>query len=92
TEPRPQAHQRRAFFSTPTNPSPLQPQILREERPVVKIKAKDYNLDFNGEEVEKYISKVERISQIEGAREEDLAMQMAFWKTDSKIIDAIKAM
>ncbi|MBW0577412.1 hypothetical protein O181_117127, partial [Austropuccinia psidii MF-1] len=92
TEPRPQTHQRRAFFSTPTNPSPLQHQILRQERPVVKIKAKDYNLNFNGEEVEKFIRKVEKIAQIEGAREEDLAMQMAFWTTDSKNSDAIEAM
>ncbi|MBW0567153.1 hypothetical protein O181_106868 [Austropuccinia psidii MF-1] len=82
TEPRPQTHQMRAFISTPTNPSPLQNQILRQERPFFKIKAKDYDLNFNGEEVEKFISKVERIAQIEGAREEDLAMHMAFWTTD----------
>ncbi|MBW0547627.1 hypothetical protein O181_087342 [Austropuccinia psidii MF-1] len=49
TEQRPQTHQRRAFFSTPKNPSPLQHQTFRQERPVVKIKAKDYNLNFNGE-------------------------------------------
>ncbi|MBW0569837.1 hypothetical protein O181_109552 [Austropuccinia psidii MF-1] len=81
-EPRPQTHQRRSFFSTPTNPSPLQHQILRQERHVVKIKSKDYNLKFNGEEVEKFIRKVERIAQIEGGREEYLAMQMEFWTTD----------
>ncbi|MBW0569684.1 hypothetical protein O181_109399 [Austropuccinia psidii MF-1] len=92
TEPRPQTHQRRAFFSTPRNPSALQHQILRKERPVVKIKARDYNLNFNGEEVEKFIRKVERIAQIEGARKEDLAMQMAFWIAGSKISDAIEAM
>ncbi|MBW0506179.1 hypothetical protein O181_045894 [Austropuccinia psidii MF-1] len=92
TESRPQPHQGRAFFPTPTNPSPLQHQTFRQERPVVKIKAKDYNLNFNGEEVEKFISKVERIAQTEGAREEDLAMQMAFWTTDSRISDAIEAM
>ncbi|MBW0563275.1 hypothetical protein O181_102990 [Austropuccinia psidii MF-1] len=57
----------RAFVSTPNNPSPLQQQVLKKERPVVKIKEKDYNLNFNGEEVEKFIKKVERISQIEGA-------------------------
>ncbi|MBW0477092.1 hypothetical protein O181_016807 [Austropuccinia psidii MF-1] len=47
TESRPQPHQRRAFFSTPTNPSPLQHETFRQDRPVVKIKAKDYNLNFN---------------------------------------------
>ncbi|MBW0465070.1 hypothetical protein O181_004785 [Austropuccinia psidii MF-1] len=92
TEPRPQPHQRREFFPTPTNPSPLEHQILIQDRPVVQIKAKYYNLNFNGEEVEKCISKVGRIAQIEGAREDDLAMQMAFWTTDSKISDAIEAM
>ncbi|MBW0571538.1 hypothetical protein O181_111253 [Austropuccinia psidii MF-1] len=68
TEPRAQPHQRREFFSTPTNPSPLQHKILRKERPVVKIKAKDYNLSFKGEEVEKIIIKLERIAHIEGDR------------------------
>ncbi|MBW0532342.1 hypothetical protein O181_072057 [Austropuccinia psidii MF-1] len=92
TQPRPQTHQMRAFFSTPTNPSPLQHQILRQESPVVKIKAKDYNQNFNGEEVEKFIRKVERIAQIEGAREEDLEIQMEFCTTDSKNSDAIKPM
>ncbi|MBW0490745.1 hypothetical protein O181_030460 [Austropuccinia psidii MF-1] len=92
TEPRPQNHQRRAFLTTPTNPSPLQHQVLRQERPVVLIKAKDYNLNFKGEEVERFFRKLERIAQIEGAREEDLAMRMAFWTTDSKLSDAIEAM
>ncbi|MBW0482054.1 hypothetical protein O181_021769 [Austropuccinia psidii MF-1] len=92
TEQRPQNHQRREFFSTPTNPSPLQQQIPRKGRPVVEIKAKYYSLNFNGEEVEKVISKVERIDQIEGVREEDLAMQMAFWTTNSRISDATEAM
>ncbi|MBW0584868.1 hypothetical protein O181_124583 [Austropuccinia psidii MF-1] len=55
---------RRAFVSTPNNPSPLQQQVLKQERPVVKIKVKDYNLNFNGEEVEKFIKNVERIAQI----------------------------
>ncbi|MBW0503711.1 hypothetical protein O181_043426 [Austropuccinia psidii MF-1] len=81
TEQRPQYHQRRAFFSTHTNPSTSQNQKFRQERPVVRIKSKDYSLNFNGEEVE-------RIAQIEGAREEYLAMKMAFQKTNSKISGA----
>ncbi|MBW0585610.1 hypothetical protein O181_125325, partial [Austropuccinia psidii MF-1] len=88
----PETNPRRAFFSTPNNPSPLQQQVLKKESLVVKIKAKDYNLNFNGEEVEKFIKKVERIAQIEGATDEDLAMQMAFWTTDPRISDSIEAM
>ncbi|MBW0573017.1 hypothetical protein O181_112732 [Austropuccinia psidii MF-1] len=64
TEPRINNIPRTAFVSTPNNPSPLQQQVLKQERPVVKIKAKDYNLNFNGEELEKFIKKVERIAQI----------------------------
>ncbi|MBW0577642.1 hypothetical protein O181_117357, partial [Austropuccinia psidii MF-1] len=92
TEPRSSNVPRKVFVSTPTHPSPLHQEIPRQERSVVKIKAKNYNLNFNGEEVEKFIKKIERIAQIEGATEEDLAMQMAFWTTDSKISDAIEAM
>ncbi|MBW0563409.1 hypothetical protein O181_103124 [Austropuccinia psidii MF-1] len=74
TEPKPQNIPRRVFVTTPNNPSPLQQQVPRKERPVVKIKAKDYNLNFDGEEVEKFSKKVERIAQIEGETDEDLAM------------------
>ncbi|MBW0540367.1 hypothetical protein O181_080082 [Austropuccinia psidii MF-1] len=74
TEPKPQNIPRRVFVTTPNNPSPLQKKATRQERPVVKVKAKDYNLNFNGEEVEKSIKKVEIIAQIEGATDEDLAM------------------
>ncbi|MBW0590578.1 hypothetical protein O181_130293 [Austropuccinia psidii MF-1] len=96
TESRPSNTPRRVFVSTPTKSSllhsPLQQEIPRKERSVVKIEAKNYNLNFNGEEVEKFIKKIERIAHIEGATEEDLAMKMAFWTTDSKISDTIEAM
>ncbi|MBW0581490.1 hypothetical protein O181_121205, partial [Austropuccinia psidii MF-1] len=92
TESRPSNIPRRVFVSTPTNPSPLQQEIPRKERSVVKSKAKNYNLNFNGQEVEKSIKKIEKIAQIEGETEEDLAMQMEFWTTYSKISDAIEAM
>ncbi|MBW0472817.1 hypothetical protein O181_012532 [Austropuccinia psidii MF-1] len=91
TEPRINNIPRRAFVSTPNNPSPLQKQVLKQERPLVKIKAKDYNFNFNGEEVEKFIKNVQKIAQIEIEKEEDLAMQMAFWTTDPRISDAIEA-
>ncbi|MBW0496332.1 hypothetical protein O181_036047 [Austropuccinia psidii MF-1] len=92
TEPRAQAHKRGEILSTPTNPSPLKHQILTQERPVAQIKAKYYNLSFNREKVEKFIRKVERIAHIEGAKEEYLEMQMEFWRTGSKLSDAIEAM
>ncbi|MBW0550482.1 hypothetical protein O181_090197 [Austropuccinia psidii MF-1] len=92
TESRPSNISKRVFVSTPTHPSPLQQEIPMKERSVVKIKANSYNLNFNGEEVEIFIKKIERIAQIEGATEEDLAMKMEFWTTDSQISDAIEAM
>ncbi|MBW0561016.1 hypothetical protein O181_100731 [Austropuccinia psidii MF-1] len=75
--------------STPET-DPLQQKARRQERSVVKIKAKDYNLNFDGEEVEKFIRKVERIAQIEGETDEDLEMEMAFWTTKPRISDAIE--
>ncbi|MBW0558383.1 hypothetical protein O181_098098 [Austropuccinia psidii MF-1] len=92
TEPRTQNIPRRVFVTTPNDPSPLQQKVPRQERPVVKIKAKDYNLNFDGEAVEKFIKKVERIAQMEGATDEDLAMQIAFWTTNQKVSHAIEAM
>ncbi|MBW0556190.1 hypothetical protein O181_095905 [Austropuccinia psidii MF-1] len=92
TESRPSNIPRRDFVSTPTHPSPLKQEIPRKERSVLNIKAMNYNLNFHGEEAEKCIKKTERIAQIEGATEEDLAMQIAFWTTDSKISDTIEPM
>ncbi|MBW0564082.1 hypothetical protein O181_103797 [Austropuccinia psidii MF-1] len=74
------------------NPILLQKEVLKKERFVVKIKAKEYEPNFNEEEVENFVKKVERISQIEGAKAECLTMLMAFWTTDPRISDAIEAM
>ncbi|MBW0491626.1 hypothetical protein O181_031341 [Austropuccinia psidii MF-1] len=63
-EPRTQNIPRKVFVTTPNSPSLLQQKVPRQERPVVKIQAKDYHLNFDGEEVEKFIKKVERIAQI----------------------------
>ncbi|MBW0522256.1 hypothetical protein O181_061971 [Austropuccinia psidii MF-1] len=92
TESTPSNIPRRVFVETPTYLSPLNQEIPRQERFVVKIKEKNHNLKFNGEEVEKCIKKIERIARIEGETEEDLKMQMAFQTKDSKISDAIEAM
>ncbi|MBW0516778.1 hypothetical protein O181_056493 [Austropuccinia psidii MF-1] len=62
TEPITQNIPRRGFVPTPNNPSPLQQRVPSPERPVVKIKAKYYNINFDGEELEKFIRKVERIA------------------------------
>ncbi|MBW0507147.1 hypothetical protein O181_046862 [Austropuccinia psidii MF-1] len=78
----------RAFVFIPNKPSPLQQKFLNQERPVVKTKAKDYNINFNGEELEEIIKKVQIIPQIEGAKDEDLAIQMEFRTTDPKVSDA----
>ncbi|MBW0551837.1 hypothetical protein O181_091552 [Austropuccinia psidii MF-1] len=64
TEPRSKDISRIGFVTTPNSPSPLQKKVPRKEIPVVRIKAKDYNLNFDGEEVEKCIKKVERIASI----------------------------
>ncbi|MBW0502876.1 hypothetical protein O181_042591 [Austropuccinia psidii MF-1] len=53
---------RRVFVSTQTHPIPLQQQLSREIRPIVKIMSKDYNLGFEGKEVERLIEKVEIIA------------------------------
>ncbi|MBW0508363.1 hypothetical protein O181_048078 [Austropuccinia psidii MF-1] len=91
TDPRSQNIPRRVFVTTLNNPSLLQQKIPRQGIPLVKIEAKDYNLNFDGEEVEKFIIKGERIAQIEGETDEDLAMQMEIWTTDQKVGDAIEA-
>ncbi|MBW0557295.1 hypothetical protein O181_097010 [Austropuccinia psidii MF-1] len=85
TEPRSQNIPRRVFVTKANTPSTLQQKFSREDRPVVKIKAKDYNLNFDGEEVEKFIKKVERIAQTEGETDEDLAMKMSFWSVSDAI-------
>ncbi|MBW0532659.1 hypothetical protein O181_072374 [Austropuccinia psidii MF-1] len=92
TQPRTQNIPMGSFVTTPNIPSPLQQIVPRQERPVVKIKAKDYNLNFVGDEVEKFIRKVERTAQIAGATDEGLAMQIAFWTTEPRFSDAIGAM
>ncbi|MBW0483487.1 hypothetical protein O181_023202 [Austropuccinia psidii MF-1] len=58
TEPRTQNIPMGFFVTTPNIPSPLQQICPRQEKPVVKIKAKDSNLNFDGEEVEEFIRKV----------------------------------
>ncbi|MBW0572744.1 hypothetical protein O181_112459 [Austropuccinia psidii MF-1] len=54
-------------------------------RKIVKIKAKDYNVNFDGSDVEDFIKRAERIASTEGANERDLIMQIAFWSEDKDL-------
>ncbi|MBW0537030.1 hypothetical protein O181_076745 [Austropuccinia psidii MF-1] len=92
TEPRTQNIPRGAFVTTPNAPIPLQKQVLRQERPFFKIKEKDYNPNFDVEEVEKCFRKVEIIAKIKGETDEEQAMKMTFWTTEPRMSDAIGAM
>ncbi|MBW0516579.1 hypothetical protein O181_056294 [Austropuccinia psidii MF-1] len=63
-------------------PNPLHQEIPRKTTPIVKIRARDYNLWFDGKDVERLIKKVENIAEIEGESGRDIARQMAFWTKD----------
>ncbi|MBW0540918.1 hypothetical protein O181_080633 [Austropuccinia psidii MF-1] len=52
---------------------------------MVKIRAKDYNLWFDGKDIERLIKKVENIAEIEGESGRDIARQIAFWSKDEEI-------
>ncbi|MBW0578892.1 hypothetical protein O181_118607 [Austropuccinia psidii MF-1] len=73
-------------------PTPLHQEIPRNTTPIVKIRAKDYNLWFDGKDVERFINKVENIGKIEGASGRDIARQIGFWKKDEKISYHIEGM
>ncbi|MBW0546703.1 hypothetical protein O181_086418 [Austropuccinia psidii MF-1] len=73
-------------------PTPLHQEIPTNTTPVVKIRAKDYNLWFDGKYVERFIKKVENISEIEGASGRDIARQIAFWTKDEEISYHIEGM
>ncbi|MBW0543350.1 hypothetical protein O181_083065 [Austropuccinia psidii MF-1] len=89
TFPRAARFGKRVHITTPTQ-KPERATI--PTRKIVKIKAKDYNLNFYGSDVEDFIKRAERIASIEGANERDLAMQIAFWSEDKDIRYEIKGM
>ncbi|MBW0523436.1 hypothetical protein O181_063151 [Austropuccinia psidii MF-1] len=64
--------QRKYFLTTPNHPSPSKMEIPKVTFPIAKIRAKDYNLVFDGNEVEKFIKRVEAEAEIEGASGEDI--------------------
>ncbi|MBW0573735.1 hypothetical protein O181_113450 [Austropuccinia psidii MF-1] len=73
-------------------PTPSHQEIRRNTTPMVKIRAKDYNLWFDGKDVERFIKKVENISDIEGENGRDIARQIAFWTKDEEISYHIEGM
>ncbi|MBW0566806.1 hypothetical protein O181_106521 [Austropuccinia psidii MF-1] len=91
TEQRPSTLPRRVNISSQI-PTPLHQEIPRNTTPIVKIRAKDYNLWFDGKDVERFIKKVENIAEIEGASGRDIARQIAFWTKDEEISYHIEGM
>ncbi|MBW0550680.1 hypothetical protein O181_090395 [Austropuccinia psidii MF-1] len=65
--------------------SPLQQEITRNNTPIFKIQPKDYNLWFDGKEVESFTKRVENIVEIEGPSGRDIAKQIFFWTRDQDI-------
>ncbi|MBW0560407.1 hypothetical protein O181_100122 [Austropuccinia psidii MF-1] len=66
-------------------PTPFHQKIPRNTTPIMKIRAKDYSLWFDGKDVEIFIKKVENISQIEGKGGREIARKIAFWTKDEEI-------
>ncbi|MBW0575127.1 hypothetical protein O181_114842 [Austropuccinia psidii MF-1] len=66
-------------------PTPSHQEIPINTTPIVKIRAKDYNLWFHGKDFEIFIKKAENFAEIEGASERDIARQIEFWIKDEEI-------
>ncbi|MBW0498224.1 hypothetical protein O181_037939 [Austropuccinia psidii MF-1] len=92
TEARAQYIPRSVFVSTHTHPSPLQKEITRVEKPVAKIRAKDYNVIFYENEVEKIIKRVDAAAEIEGASGEYIARQFIFISASEGVKEKIESM
>ncbi|MBW0493713.1 hypothetical protein O181_033428 [Austropuccinia psidii MF-1] len=72
--------------------TPFHQEIPIITTPIVKIRAKDYNLWLYGKDVEGLIKKVENIAEIEGESGKDIARQIAFWTKDEEISYYIEGM
>ncbi|MBW0587883.1 hypothetical protein O181_127598 [Austropuccinia psidii MF-1] len=92
TEQRLQIIPKKVFLSTPKYPSPLQKETPKVTFPIFRIRAKDYNLVFDGNEVEKFIKRVETEAEIEGASGEDIARQLLFMSASEELEGKIEAM
>ncbi|MBW0567717.1 hypothetical protein O181_107432 [Austropuccinia psidii MF-1] len=67
-------------------------KIPRNTTPIVKIRAKDYNVWFDGKDVERFIKKADNIAETEGESGRDIARQIAFWIKDEEINYHIEGM
>ncbi|MBW0558987.1 hypothetical protein O181_098702 [Austropuccinia psidii MF-1] len=72
TEERSQSIQKNIVFFTPDPQIPLPDKICKVTSPIFEIRAKDYNVDFAGNELEKFIKRVEAATEFEGASREDI--------------------
>ncbi|MBW0515956.1 hypothetical protein O181_055671 [Austropuccinia psidii MF-1] len=74
TLPRAARFAKRVHITTPTQ---QHERLTIPTRKIVKIKAKYYNLNFDGSDVEDFIKRAKKIASIEGANERDSPMQIA---------------
>ncbi|MBW0464844.1 hypothetical protein O181_004559 [Austropuccinia psidii MF-1] len=84
TEQRQNTLPRRVNISSPI-PTSSHQEIPRNTTPIVKIRAKDYNMWFDGKDLERFINKFENIAEIEGASGREIARQIEFWTKDEEI-------
>ncbi|MBW0562772.1 hypothetical protein O181_102487 [Austropuccinia psidii MF-1] len=92
TEQRSQSILKKVFLTTPNHPSLLQKEIPKVTSPIVKIRAKDYNLFFDGNKVQKFIKRVEAAAEIAGASGEDIERQVLFMSASEEVKAKIEAM
>ncbi|MBW0583603.1 hypothetical protein O181_123318 [Austropuccinia psidii MF-1] len=90
TEQRSQSIPKKFFLTTPNHPSRLQKEIPKVTSPIVKIRAKDYNLVFDGNEVEQFIKRVEAAAEIEGFSGEDMTRQVIFMSASEEVKEKIE--
>ncbi|MBW0515677.1 hypothetical protein O181_055392 [Austropuccinia psidii MF-1] len=81
TSQRPNTLPKRVNFYAQAS-SRFQNEMPRNNTLIVKMRPKDYNLWFDGKEVEIFIKRVEDMVQIEGESGRDIAIQISFWTKD----------
>ncbi|MBW0517513.1 hypothetical protein O181_057228 [Austropuccinia psidii MF-1] len=72
--------------------SAFQQEIPQNNTPIFKIRPKDYNLWFDGKEVERFIKRVGNIAEMEGESGRNIARQISFWTKDQEIRYNIEGM
>ncbi|MBW0554251.1 hypothetical protein O181_093966 [Austropuccinia psidii MF-1] len=66
-------------------PTSLHQEIPTNTTSILKLRPKDYSLWFDGKDFERFIKKVENISEIESASGRDIERQIVFWTKDEGI-------